>query len=100
MKDYRLELRIKNAALYHAIMSRHRGVAEFCRMFGHRETDLNGWMCLRSIPFSYRGGGKNRTWMPGVYKESALKVAADLGENPEDIFPIGCCPNFLPGRSG
>ena len=86
MSDYRLEIRVKNAHLYRAIMSRHRSVAEFCRLFGYKQQTVCSWLALRTVPFSTMVNGR-RSWNPGMYKESAKRIAEDLGENVEDLFP-------------
>jgi RNA polymerase sigma factor (sigma-70 family) len=75
---FRVEIKIRNAALYNAIMScGYKTVAEFCKANDIEQTLLSYLLSFRISPLSKKG-----TW-----KQSALKVATALNVLPDEIFP-------------
>jgi RNA polymerase sigma factor (sigma-70 family) len=86
MNDLRLELRAKNARLWHVIFDSHESVAEFCRHYG--SPNMNGpigeLLSLKTSPY-HPSGAPTKT---------ASTVARWVKQLPEDLFP----PHLYSGR--
>jgi len=78
VKDFRVEIRVKNAALYNMIFDQYPSVAEFCRQVGMSQADVGSLINLKVSALSIDGRG----WRPSV-----LKLCKFLGASPEELFP-------------
>jgi hypothetical protein len=77
VKEFRVEVRVKNNLLYRAIdAAGFDSVAAFSRHIGVNNTVVGAYMNLQLPPISARG------WRP-----SAIKIANALKAMPEDLFP-------------
>jgi RNA polymerase sigma factor (sigma-70 family) len=77
MKEYRLDLRIKNNLIAQRIQEAgYKTVAAFCRARGFSATSLGGFLNLRKSPLDRWG-----RWVPTV-----KRLAAELGVLPEELF--------------
>jgi hypothetical protein len=74
---FRIELRVKNAPLYNAIMNRHASVAEFCRTHQLEQNQVGALIGLKLSPLN-----KYNEW-----RTIALRVADSLGVIVDDLFP-------------
>jgi RNA polymerase sigma factor (sigma-70 family) len=92
MKDIRVELRIKNNALYKAIMAKHRSVAAFARESGVSQQAVGQYLNFKLAPITkqrHKGGITHEKFIiSGMYiKHSAAALAKTLGCSFFDIFP-------------
>jgi RNA polymerase sigma factor (sigma-70 family) len=81
-RDLRLELRIKNNALWKAIHDRYPSTAEFCRQakkcgFYLDPARVSGLITFRGSPFN----------KDGTYREECQTLATVLGIEAEGLFP-------------
>lgn len=81
-KEVRIEARVRNNVLWHAIYDMWPSVAEFCRDSGFNQISIGAYLNLKQIPISTEGKFKGR-WKP-----SAQKLAEYLGIPLEDLFPL------------
>lgn len=78
VQDFRVEIRIKNNALYSAIFQKYKSVRHFCREHGLTESFIGLMINLRkNAVFKTDGTG---------YTATAIKVAEVLQQLPEDLF--------------
>jgi RNA polymerase sigma factor (sigma-70 family) len=76
MDDLRIELRCKNAALWHAVFDTHESVAAFCRAANVQQTQVGAWLNLKQSPY-----GAN-----GLYA-SARRICEFTGIGADELFP-------------
>ena len=85
--DLRLELRVKNNALWNAIHHDCKTVAEFCRKHKLSQQVLSEFLNLRRHPLT----------TTGEWKSVPLKLAEDLGFGLEELFPLRIYNEVDPG---
>jgi len=84
MKDYRIEVRVKNNILYKLMKGKGiETVAELSRLCGVSLPLLYNYMNLKKIPYSNEKQAKE-----GEFKKSILKLAEYLEVTPYEMFPI------------
>lgn len=79
-KDLRLELRVKNNALYQAIQGAHGSVSAFCQKHNLTAGARHGIYKL----LSFNGSPVDKT---GAWKPIVVKVAKALKGEPDELFP-------------
>ena len=84
MKDYRIEVKVKNNVLY-KLMKRNgiETVAELARLSGVNIPAVYNYMNLKEIPYSNAKQAKE-----GEFKQSVLKLAEFLNVTPYEMFPV------------
>ena len=84
MKDYRIEVRVKNNILYR-LMKRNgiENVPELARLSGVNMPAVYNFMNLKVIPYSCEKKAKE-----GEFKQSVLKLAEFFNVTPYEMFPI------------
>ncbi len=78
--DLRLEMRVKNNVLWHAIFDVYESVSVFCRAHPevqHSQSAISDLMRFKSSPFK-----KN-----GSYREICVRIASLVGVYMEELFP-------------
>lgn len=85
--DLRVEMRLRNAALYNAIFPRWDSVAAFCREAGVRGTELGKLLNLKLTARCNPRPGPSGSPARGEYRATAERIATFLGMLPEDLFP-------------
>lgn len=75
----RIEARVKNNVLWHAIYGRYASVNKFCRQNGFVPTRISELLNLRVSPFLRRE--------PGSFRPTCVRLAKVLGLAPEILFP-------------
>ena len=84
MKDYRIEVRVKNNILYKLMKGKGiETVAELSRLSGVSLPLLYNYMNLKKIPYSNEKHAKE-----GEFKNSVLMLAEYLEVTPYEMFPI------------
>jgi RNA polymerase sigma factor (sigma-70 family) len=84
MKDYRIEVRVKNNLLYRLMKGKGiDNVAELSRRSGVSLPQIYNYMNLKIIPYSSEKNAKE-----GEFKNSVLILAEFLGVTPYEMFPI------------
>ena len=84
MKDYRIEVRVKNNILYKLMKGKGiETVAELSRLSGVSLPLLYNYMNLKKIPYSNEKHAKE-----GEFKNSVLILAEYLEVTPYEMFPI------------
>jgi len=84
MKDYRIEVKVKNNILYK--LMNNKGIetpAELARLSGVNVPAVYNYMNLKVIPYSSEKKAKE-----GEFKPSVLKLAEYFGVSPYEMFPI------------
>ena len=76
--DVRIEARLRNNLLYHAIFDVWRSVLAFCKERGHCSTFVGCMLNLSRSPLIKNSGS---------YRPRAIRLAEDLGFSPQDLFP-------------
>lgn len=107
MKDYRVEVRVKNNLLYNAIMAKYKSVAEFCRIFAlhpkevgmfinmHEKSLYNKYGELRVLVKKLcdsLGKSVGELFPPQYYLEKNIAVKE---MNREDLVSLESCPEVL-----
>ncbi len=77
MKDYRIEIRVKNARLYDAIHAKFKSISEFCDSSGIDKVSVYELVSMRI---------EARSPSTGRWRTSAQRVCDALGEFPDDMF--------------
>lgn len=78
MKDYRVEVKVKNNLLYTAIMSNYKSVAEFCRIFALNPKEVGMFINMHEKSLY----NKNDKLRPLV-----KKLCDSLGKSIGELFP-------------
>ena len=84
--NLRLELRAKNAPLWHLIFDSGETVASFCRKFGLRQTEVGQLLNLRASPYRKRSG-RGQAQQTAEPTRLAERLALIAGWLVEDLFP-------------
>lgn len=83
LKDYRIEVKVKNNVLYKLMLSRGiESVAELGRVSGVSLPRLYEYMNLKTIPY------QEQKIEEGIFKRSAIKLADFLDVTPYELFPL------------
>lgn len=77
---FRVELRVRNAALYRAIFATHESVSAFCREHRLQDVTVGSYLNLKKSALT-------KEW---EWTKSALALADALGVLPDEIFPEAC----------
>ena len=88
MKQIRVEARIKNNILWHAIYDQWGSVAEFCRQKKLNQVLVGEFLNLKRSPFN----------KSGTYSESARECADALGIEPSELFPSRLYQQSVKGK--
>jgi DNA-directed RNA polymerase specialized sigma subunit len=83
MKDYRIEVKVKNNILYR--LMKRKGIenpSELARLSGVNYPAVYNYMNLKIIPYS------TRQTKEGEFKQSVLKLAEFFNVTPYEMFPI------------
>jgi RNA polymerase sigma factor (sigma-70 family) len=84
MKDYRIEVRVKNNILYKLMKNKGiETVAELSRLCGVSLPTVYNFMNLKVIPYSCEKKAKE-----GEFKQSVLKLAEFFNVTPYEMFPV------------
>jgi len=84
MKDYRIEVKVKNNILYKLMKSKGiETVAELARLSGVYNLAIYNYMNLKEIPYSNAKQSKE-----GEFKQTVLKLAEFLNVTPYEMFPV------------
>ena len=84
MKDYRIEVRVKNNILYKLMKSKRiETVAELARLSGVNMMAIYNYMNLKEIPYSNAKQAKE-----GEFKQTVLKLAEFFNVTPYEMFPV------------
>lgn len=75
--EVRVEARVRNNVLWHAIFDAHSSVAEFCRLHKFSQSQLGRFLNLKESPQIH-----------GQWRKPALRLAEILGMLVEDLFPL------------
>jgi RNA polymerase sigma factor (sigma-70 family) len=89
MKDYRIEVKVKNNILYR--LMKKRGIetpAQLSRLSGVGLPTVYNYMNLKDIPYTRQGRGADAKLAKGEFKESVLKLAEFLSVTPYEMFPL------------
>lgn len=89
MKDYRIEIKVKNNVLYS--LMKKRGIenpAQLASLSGVSLPQVYNYMNLKDIPYTRQGRGADAKLTKGEFKPSALKLAEFLSVTPYEIFPL------------
>jgi len=81
--DFRVEIRVKNAQLYNAIMDSYQSVSAFSRASGLNLMMVGRYINFKESPLS---SGKTSGYS-GMWKKSALDIGEFLGIDMEELFP-------------
>lgn len=79
MKELRLEARLRNNILWHAIFDNHKTVAEFAEKHRLNHSRVGDLLNLKASPLSKKTGG---------YLDICKRIAEICGMLPEDLFPL------------
>jgi RNA polymerase sigma factor (sigma-70 family) len=97
MNDLRLELRVKNLALYKAIHEQAESVADFCRKFGdsfHLQIQVGAYLNLKESPWR---AGKDEDGLAYIKLSKTGRWLCDVtGLGPEALFPFEIYTLALP----
>lgn len=77
-KEIRVEARLKNNVLYHAIYDRWPSVSQFCREQGFNIAQILSFLNLRLLPLNKKGD----------FLPICQRLAKKLGFLVEDLFPL------------
>jgi len=84
MKDYRIEVKVKNNILYRLMKNNGiENVPELARLSGVNVPAVYNYMNLKVIPYSCEKKAKE-----GEFKQSVLKLAEFFNVTPYEMFPI------------
>ena len=83
VKPLRIEARLKNNILYHAIFDMWPSVSEFCRQTGFHKAIVGELINLRKPPLKFRKGKAT-----DKYRDPCLKLAKFFKMLVEDLFPL------------
>jgi RNA polymerase sigma factor (sigma-70 family) len=87
-KDFRVEVRVKNARLYNAITDLgYKSCAAFCRDMNLSSTVVSEYVSMRRTPLNLMGDRATLDNNPPMWKDSAIEIATCLGLSPEDLWP-------------
>lgn len=78
MKDYRVEVKVKNNLLYNAIMTRYKSVLEFCRIFALNPNDVGRFINMHE---------KSLYNKQGELRVLVRKLCDSLGKSIGELFP-------------
>ena len=87
LHEARLELRIKNAVLWHVIHDRFPSVAAFCRAHGFNQSQMGAWLTLKESPYRTRDGRRGRPINALGMAPQAVRIALLAEMAPEALFP-------------
>lgn len=77
-KEIRIEARVRNNRLYHAIFSKWPSVRAFCLEKGYYPSSVGNLLNLKVKPLTKKG----------VYNRTCKRLADDLGFLVDDLFPL------------
>lgn len=78
MKELRIEARLRNNVLYHAILDKYKTMAEFCRENDFHQTEVGGLLNLKTSPVKRNG----------KFRKVCIDLADFFKTLPEDLFPL------------
>jgi|ETNvirnome_2_300_1030623.scaffolds.fasta_scaffold02978_3 RNA polymerase sigma factor (sigma-70 family) len=81
-KNLRIEARVRNNILWHAIFDNYESVADFCRK--HKRIKLTGSIVGSLLNLAFHPLKKNSK----EYKDICIKISKAVKIIPEDLFPI------------
>ena len=81
-KEIRVEARLRNNRLYHAIFDTYPSVAAFCKASGFQQTVVGKLLNLKMRPLVKRGKQK------GEYRKICFDLAICFNVLPEFLFPL------------
>ena len=88
MKQARVEMRLRNNVLWHAIFDGHRSVAAFCAAHGLEQNRVGNLLNLKDLPRCPPGPRHaGETWTQRPWTKMASRLAAICGIPEEDLFP-------------
>lgn len=100
--DLRLELKVKNNVLWHAIFDRYRSVAALCKAVPQlrtRETQVSNLLRFKVSPFK-KAWVKDCGWVrTHEYQRVCHDLAEALGVLMEDLFPRHLYENLVGGET-
>lgn len=85
MDDLRIEARLRNNVLWHAIFDIYPSVSEFCRTYGFAQQAVGEYLNLTRSPLG-RGSRFNTGAL--VWKPLARRLATVTGIGVEELFPL------------
>lgn len=86
MKEIRIESKVKNNILWHAIYDNYGNVNKFCKISGFRPSEICKLMNLKVHIWCQRTG-RSKGFIQGKYKSLCIKLANFFNVLPEDLFP-------------
>ena len=89
MKDYRIEIKVKNNVLY--TLMKKRGIenpSQLSRLSGVGLPTVYNYMNLKDIPYTRQGRGADVKLAKGEFKPTVLKLAEFLSVTPYEMFPL------------
>ncbi|HDQ22967.1 MAG TPA: sigma-70 family RNA polymerase sigma factor [Candidatus Uhrbacteria bacterium] len=89
MKEIRIEARVRNNILYHAIFDTWGSVRQFCLVYKLNELEVGKLLNLTKSPVTKKG-----KWRP-----FCLKLAEILGKEVEALFPLQLYEVEMPKRT-
>ncbi|MCE5247920.1 hypothetical protein LLG88_13485 [bacterium] len=84
--DIRIELKLKNARLYHLIFDEFVSVAAFCRARGFSCTQIGALLAFKKSPYYERRDSKKKRRGP-LLRRTAVRLCELGAYSPEDLFP-------------
>ena len=75
--EVRVEARVRNNVLWHAIFDRHPSVSAFCKLHRFSQSQVGKFLNLKESP-----------QLHGQWRRPALRLADALGVLVEDLFPL------------
>lgn len=76
-RDLRLEMRVKNNILWHAIRQLHSTISAFCKNFNINASDVSALLCFKTSPFTKKGDYRRIVW----------NISEATGIAPNQLFP-------------
>jgi hypothetical protein len=88
-KSLRVEMRLRNNVLWHAIFDKWPTVAAFCKKYGFYQTTVGGFLNLTKSPKAHSGGHgvESLTWSQAKWTKAATALARVFKIHPDDLFP-------------
>ena len=89
MKDYRIEIKVKNNVLY--TLMKKRGIenpSQLSRLSGVGLPTVYNYMNLKDIPYTRQGRGADVKLAKGEFIPTVLKLAEFLSVTPYEMFPL------------
>lgn len=100
-KDLRLELRVRNNVLWHAIFDQHKSVSAFCRQHEISQQTVGGYLNLTESPYRLQARRIiSQDQEPAEPLHAvARKLCIILGYTEEALFPPALYQSLFPLRS-